>query len=377
MRVLHLFSNHKWTGPAEPALNLAAELRHLGVQTEFACSPIGARRSTYVAGHARDRSFDPILEFALPKTRGLNLNVPDILRLQRYLRSHPFDLIHCHLPNDHNIAAHASRGRVPIVRSSYCGDGMRRLPFRTAYCLMRTTHLIEPSQRALDFDCRWYRFPKERATVVPGAIDTKRFDPERVPDDARDSLDIPKDAFVFGIVARMQRHRLFDVLLKAFREVAQEFSDAYLVIVGRGTHQEKVAKRPVAKMGLEDRVRFPGYVSDDDYVRLLNTFDMKVFMVPGTDGTCRAVREAMAMGKPALVNRVGMLPELVDDRTTGFVFNGTREALAETMRTALTDRDTVRAMGEAARRVAHTRFCIRKQAERVHEIYRQVLAPEP
>ena len=39
MRVLHLFSNAKWTGPAEPALNLCVALRRYGVDADFACAP--------------------------------------------------------------------------------------------------------------------------------------------------------------------------------------------------------------------------------------------------------------------------------------------------------------------------------------------------
>ena len=33
IRVLHLFSNTKWTGPAEPALNLCVALRKIGVSS--------------------------------------------------------------------------------------------------------------------------------------------------------------------------------------------------------------------------------------------------------------------------------------------------------------------------------------------------------
>ncbi len=36
MRVLHLFSNAKWTGPAEPALNLCVALRRAGVEAAAA-----------------------------------------------------------------------------------------------------------------------------------------------------------------------------------------------------------------------------------------------------------------------------------------------------------------------------------------------------
>jgi hypothetical protein len=35
-RILHLFANHKWTGPADPAIRAAAQLRALGLDVVFA-----------------------------------------------------------------------------------------------------------------------------------------------------------------------------------------------------------------------------------------------------------------------------------------------------------------------------------------------------
>ena len=35
LRVLHLFANYKWTGPADPAIRAAARLRGLGLDVHF------------------------------------------------------------------------------------------------------------------------------------------------------------------------------------------------------------------------------------------------------------------------------------------------------------------------------------------------------
>ena len=44
MRILHLTSDWKWTGPAEPMLNAVVALRALGHHVDFACpeAPPGA-----------------------------------------------------------------------------------------------------------------------------------------------------------------------------------------------------------------------------------------------------------------------------------------------------------------------------------------------
>jgi len=58
MRVLHLFSNSKWTGPAEPALNLCVALRARGVAADFACGPHCGSPVNKVVATARDRGIE-------------------------------------------------------------------------------------------------------------------------------------------------------------------------------------------------------------------------------------------------------------------------------------------------------------------------------
>jgi glycosyltransferase involved in cell wall biosynthesis len=332
---------------------------------------MGLGTAGHVAEEARRRGIEPVLRFGLPKHRGLTLNWRDV---RAYLFEHPHEIVHCHMMNDHSIAVAAARRMSAIVRSSYCGTGFVGQRRRTGRCLRESAFLIEPSRIALDHDLRQFGYPADRTAVVPTAIDTERFNPERVSGDAREALGIPGDAFVLGIVARMQRHRLFEVLLEAFRRAAAGNSRLHLIIVGRGTHQQAVAKDPVREMGLEDRVHFAGYVSGDDYVRTIKAFDMKVFMMPGSDGTCRAVREAMAMGKGAIVNRIGMLPELIEDGKTGYVFDGSVEGLQSAIEKAAGDRAGVQRMGEEAKEIAHREFSLDVQAERIAAIYERVLA---
>lgn len=372
MRVLHLFSNYKWTGPAEPAVNVCLGLRRLGIHADFACSKRGADMEGSVAEEVRRRGVEPIVEFDLPKYRGITMNWADVRALSRFLRETPYDIVHCHMANDHSIATAAAQDRAAIIRSSYYGTGLLRMHRRTRRCLRRTAFLIEPSQIALDYDARTFGYPPGQMAVVPAAIDTHRFDPARVTGSARERLGIPADAFVLGIVARMQRHRHFDVLLEAFRRASAKHPELHLIIVGRGTHQDAVAREPVRAMGLTNRVHFPGYLSGDDYVEMINAFDMKVFMTPGTDGTCRAVREAMAMGKAAIVNNVGMLPELVEDGQNGFVFDGTVESLHAAIEKAANNRGLAPLMGQRACGAARREFSLVVQAERIAGIYDQL-----
>lgn len=374
MRVLHLFSNCRWTGPAEPALNLCVALRARGVDADFACAPEAGKSLNMVVETARDRGIEPILQFHLAKHRHPIRNLQDRRALMRFLDEQRYDLIHCHLDNDHAIASGpAKKHGIPLVRSSYEGLGFPK-DARHIKLLKATTAIIEPSQGALERDARHFAFSRERMFVVPGAVDVARFDPHREAPDARRWLQIPHDAFVVGIVARMQTHRHYEDLFAAFWKLLDKAPNAYLIVVGRGTKQEQVGKEPVREMGLEKRVLFPGFIAGENYVGMLKAFDVGVLLVPGSDGTCRAVRETMAMGKPMAAADRGMLREVITHEHDGLIFDGSAEALYQALCRLYEDRQGRHRMGRAARETAVTRYSLKTQSASVEAIYRKTLA---
>jgi glycosyltransferase involved in cell wall biosynthesis len=168
-------------------------------------------------------------------------------------------------------------------------------------------------------------------------------------------------------------HRRYEDFFEAIRRMVDAGRDAHAIVVGRGTNQERVGWQPVQKLGLTGRVHFPGYIGGENYVGMVKAFSAKVFLVPGSDGTCRAVREAMAMGRPAVVANRGMLPEIVDDGVTGMVFDGSADGLFNALMHLSGDRSRAVEMGRAARRKAVGTFSLEVQAGMVSRIYEDVL----
>ena len=144
--------------------------------------------------------------------------------------------------------------------------------------------------------------------------------------DLRASLRIPAAAPVVGIVARVQAHRRFDLLLEAFEVLLRSQPEARLLVVGRGTRRAELLDEPVRRRGLADRVVAAGYRTDD-YAAVLRSMDVFTYLVPGSDGTCRALLEAGALALPAVVSRRGALAEIVEDERSGLVVDEAPEAL--------------------------------------------------
>lgn len=376
MKVLHLFSNAKWTGPAEPALGLCLALRGEGVAADFACAPDAGASINKVVETARDRGIEPILRFYLSKHRHPIKDALDRRALAAFLAEQRYDLVHCHLDNDHAIALRpAARHGIPVVRSSYEGTGIEKTR-RNTRLLAGVAGIVEPSAQAAAHDAREFALREERMRVIPNAVDTERFDPAREVPDARRWLGIPPDAFVVGIVARIQPHRHYEDLLRALKMLKDARPNVYAIVVGRGSREDRVARQPVRDLGLESVVRFTGFVDGENYVGTLKAFDVKVYLVPGSDGTCRAVREAMAMGKPVVAADRGMLREIVDDGRNGLVCDGSPERLLDALDTLAANRQHARTLGRAARLKATTDFSLRAQAQNVRAFYEQLLARE-
>jgi glycosyltransferase involved in cell wall biosynthesis len=245
---------------------------------------------------------------------------------------------------------------------------------RNRYIFGRYTDgVIVPSGIAETAMREKFKFRADRIWRVGGAVDVERFDPAKVIRDMRPVFGLKAGDFVVGIVARIQTHRRFDVLLEAMRLVSRRDRNIKLLIVGRGTKMEQLAVEPVKRMRLSDCVKFAGYQTGNDYVDTLACIDAKIFLVPGTDGTCRAVREAMAMGKPIIAARRGMLPEIVDHGVDGIVIDDTPAALAEAIHHMARDKSRLRSMSEEAFRKAHNEFRPDNQAKKVIRIYEKLV----
>jgi len=369
IRVLHLFSNSKWTGPAEPVVNLCRALRDRGVCVDFACAPVAGSGYNKVLAMARSHGMEPLDFLYLSKHRKPFKNWMDVRKLRCHLKTTAYDLIHCHLDNDTWIALRACAGMaLPVVRSSYEGPGFPD-DRRHRFFMRKCAALIEPSQAALRADVSSFPVMPEHLHVIDTAVDTERFDPGRSLPDLRRTLGIPTNAFVFGIVARIQAHRHYEDLFEAFVAIAENFRDARLMIVGRGTRQEQLAIRPVRALGLEDRVHFTGYLDGDDYAGALAAMDAGMFLTPGTDGTCRAVREIMSMGKPMITSNRGMLAEIVTHKNDGLVTDGSSGQLQAAMRLLHQNAALRHQYGTAARETAQTRYSMDRYAANILEIY--------
>jgi len=375
MKILHIFANYKWTGPADSALSLARSLREKH-KVVFMCGGTPNRQRNLLKEKADDFGVSVIVNNELHKHLK-PLTIYRSIKFVKYMLRHfKADIIHTHLTNDHLVSAAAlwlTQSKIPLVRSYY--EDSRTISDRAKNSILmrcRTNAAIVFSKGAAE------ELPKlgmedHRIHIIDSAVDLHRFNPDRNLPDMRAKFCFSADDFVIGIVARVQRHREFDIMLEATRRVRHIIPNLRVLVVGRGTHINEVLVEPARAMGLSDIVRSVGYLDGDSYIGALEAMSAKLFMVPGSDGTCRAVREAMAMGKPVIATRRGILPEMVGDGVEGIIIDPDPKSLANTLIRLAGSSNLVKTLGENALKKAHERFSLRRQAENMENLYKEIL----
>jgi len=379
-RILHLFANYKWTGPADPAIRAAARLRALGLDVTFA-------QAGFVHRGGEHHVAEQLWRWRLPVVTGLELrkhfHVPSLLHdvrvLRAILRRDRFGVVHCHQPADHLLAALACRRleRPPVVvRTLYEPEPPPR-GWRERYAFRRTAAVLAPTTAARDGVVRAFGLDADRV-VLQEPVTERR---EPAGPDLRARWGAGEHDLLVGITARIQPHRRFDLLWQVARAVVDQVPAARFVLLGRGNEvdtREQVTA-PIARLGLADHVVLPGYQKGADYDAALRSLDAFLFLVPGSDGTCRAVCDAMASGLPVVTTRRGMLPELVAERRPGEVPGvACAEHAAELARELvclLQDHDLRRQRGAAARRRAQLDMDPLRAAERTRDLYARSCGP--
>ena len=377
LRIVHLLSNWKWTERSEPAANAAAAEMRLGHDVRFIAGrlPDGAKSALPDQLASRSLTAD---YFDLPKHLRMRALPNDIRKLRSLAAEWQPDIVHCHMLNAHLTAALSFRGskRPRIVRSCYEPDHLDA-HWRSQWLLRRATDgliVIADSARREALDK--FGVNSNAVHVIEPGVDLDRFDPARTLTDLGDDFGLPADAFVIGIVSRLRPARRPDLVLEAVARLRETCPRMCVLVIGRGTPENvrRCIDEPAQRLGIADRVHRGGYCLNDRLVAAFRAMQAFAYPTPGTDPSCRTVREAMASGVPIVGSRMGYIPHLVRDGATGIVTEPTAEAFAAAFRALYDDHARRRALGDAGLADARRRFNLLEQARRASALYESLLA---
>jgi len=371
LKIIHLLASYKWTGPAEGVVTLCRDLKDQGHDVRLFCTPNSRR---LLADQAVQRGVIPESDLWLARKHPV-LIAADIRRLKGILRQERPDILHLHLSSDHWIEALAARwagGATRVVRTIHNARTIQRRPFRSWLYESLTDGFVTLCENDREKLRRTYRIDPKPVSVIYGAVDTTRFHFNVEARLGRAEFGIKMTTPVVGMVARFQPHRRHEVLIEAMARLQKIFPTIRLLLVGRGEHQP-VLEQTVREKGLERCVIFTGY-RDRDLPQIYAAMDVVVLLAAGSDGSCRAALEAMAVGRPVVGFPVGALPETIAEGVTGhLVPDGDAEKLTERLAALLSDRSRMQSMGEAARKRIEAEFTEAVRLEKTEEFYNSLI----
>jgi glycosyltransferase involved in cell wall biosynthesis len=163
-----------------------------------------------------------------------------------------------------------------------------------------------------------------------------------------------------------------EFLIQAMPELLRVHPDLTLVIGGPNDGAGPGWKALSSELGVEDHVRFEGFMTVED--KTAAYVDSDVFVLPSEwEAFGIVLLEAMACRTPCLCTDRGGPPEVVEDGVTGRVVPyADVEAWTESILEMLDDPEGRRRMGEAGRRRVRERFIWPAIVDQIEGIYREL-----
>lgn len=340
-----------WRGGQEQLFSLMVGIRQRGYGVELAAptgSPLASRaQEVGVTTHGF--------------TQRSELSLRAAWRLARILGPGRVDVLHYNTPRPvlaGGLAAWISR--VPILVASRRVNFPLRSRFsRVKYnCLLDRVVTVSGSiQRTLVQD----GVRPERVSVIYEGVDLRSVDGQ-----PSTSVLPVRSGLVVGVVAHLSPEKGHLTVLKAAARLRERFPDVTYVFVGGGERRQTLEERARA-LNVADRVLFTGFRTDSD--AMMREFD--VFCLASlSEGLSSAILAAMARPLPVVATRVGGIPELVVDGSTGLLVPAGRpDKLAEALSKVLSSSSLRRRMREAGRRRVAENFTLDRKLDETERLY--------
>ncbi|MGC8667529.1 MAG: glycosyltransferase family 4 protein [Chthonomonadales bacterium] len=231
--------------------------------------------------------------------------------------------------------------RIPVVMVLHGGAMpafMAKYPQWTTRVLSRAEVLVAPSA----YLARPMRERGMPVQVIPNLIELQNY-PFRV-----------RSCLKPRLLWMRTFHPIYNpaMAIRAFAQVKRRHPDATLVMAGQEKGLGAAVRKMVHELGLDDAVRFPGFLDGPAKAREGNAAD--IFLNTNhIDNMPVSVLEACAMGLPVVATAVGGVPDLLTDGSTGLlVSDDDWAAMAEAVERLLTDEALAERLSRNGRRLA-------------------------
>ena len=300
--------------------------------------------------------------------------LPLSVKMAEVSRDHQLDILHVHYAVPHATAAVLARSMLPpeqkprvvttlhgtdttlLGRDPGYGPAIHHALSSSDAVTTVSAFLKQETQRVLGFDG-----PVE---VIHNFFEPRQA--QRSRGEVRRELGMGDEVLVFHS-SNLRPVKRIDLLLETVALIRPRQSFKLVVLAG-GDFSPFTGD--VRRLGLGDRVIVRENVTDmEDY---LQAADIGLF-TSETESFCLSILEAMCFACPSIAPRVGGIPEVIDDKITGFLVPfGNCGEMAQAAKSLIQDKSLRATLGRAARARAHDDFSARVIVPRYETLYHRV-----
>lgn len=180
------------------------------------------------------------------------------------------------------------------------------------WSVRRATHVVADSRATKKDLIDLWDVPPEKITVLYSGVHP-RFQPVTNAEKlaaAHEKYGLGREPYIFS-VSTIQPRKNYQMLIRAFKPLAAAVPHNLVIAGGKGWLYDQVLDE-VEKQSLAGRVRFLGFVADQDLPALYSAADL--FAFPSLyEGFGLPLLEAMACGVPVLTSNASSLPEVAGE----------------------------------------------------------------
>lgn len=308
----------------------------------------------------------PVVRFRLNPRRPFTF-----LRSVRWLRHMRPTIFHSFGYGDHWLDVLAAKCAciphcITCRRNVRHWDAARRLRWSERLRNVWTDHVVANCAAAAEVCTEVEGIPREKIRVIHNGVEVRESRPEP---ELRRSLGIEATTLLVGNVANLKPVKGQDVLIRAFRRVADELPRARLLICGEG--ESLTLKRLSQELGLSKQVFFLGLCHNLKSV--YSSLDLYVHS-SRAEGLSNSILEAMAYGVPVVATAAGGTPELFgEDARDCLVPPGDVSALARAMLRMLKDETLRLKHGSARQKSVAEKFTFARMVAAHEALYLKLL----
>ncbi len=313
MRILHILEATSG-GTRRHVLDLLPALQARGVSCSLIYSPLRNPSFRRDAAQLRSKNIETY-EILMGHRWARSEDALALRALFTHLKTHRYDVIHCHSSNAGLLGRLANRAAnmlqrrsTPLVYTPHYvafAAGIPRTQRRVALYLEKllasqTAHFIAVSRHEESMLRRILKIEAARVSVIYNGVNGAEKERENRTQDS---------PFVIGCFGRLTAQKNQSLLIRALPLVLKKFPQARLKLVGSGEDRSTLRALAV-RLNCENRVDFAGEITDPQ----AEYFCCDLIAQPSRwEGCSYAILEAMSARRAIVASSAGGTPEVVGD----------------------------------------------------------------